>query len=125
MRKLVVGSCIFLIVSGLILHYQNAFEAMTGYSFISALHIWLGIFFIVIFPMYSWDHIRARKKHLKKISLLSISGVTELGTGIGLILTGIILLLYGTNKLGISTELHFILTFFLAGSLILHRVIKK
>ncbi|MBF0278498.1 MAG: hypothetical protein HQM13_11925 [SAR324 cluster bacterium] len=125
MRKLIVGGCIFLILSGLILHYGEYFEIFTGYSAISALHIWAGIFFIVIFPMYAWDHIRTHRKRLKKMSWVSGSGIIQLLSGVVLILSGIVLLLFGTNKLALSTELHFVPTFFLAASLFLHSLIKK
>ncbi len=125
MRKLVVGGVIFLVISGIILHYREVFQIFTGYSAISALHIWAGIFFMVIFPMYAWDHIQTHRRRLKKFSWISASGVIQLGAGIGLILSGIILLLYGTNQLAFSTELHFDLTFILTGSLFLHFFIKK
>lgn len=125
MRKLVVGGTIFLIISGVLLHEGETFEILAGYSIVSALHIWAGVFFVVIFPMYAWDHIRTHKRRLKTITWVSATGVIQLAMGIGLIFSGIVLLLYGTNKLALSTELHFDLTFILAGSLLLHFLIKK
>jgi len=125
MRKLVVGGGIFLIISGIILHYREVFEMFIGYSAISTLHIWGGIFFMVIFPMYAWDHIQTHRRRLKKFSWLSASGMIQLGAGIGLILSGLLLLLYGTNQLAFSTEIHFDLTFILTGSVLLHFLIKK
>lgn len=128
MRKLVVWSCVFLIISGLDLHYKVLLEELaelSGFSVISALHIWTGIFFTVIFPMYAWDHIQKHREHLQRLSWISISGAIQLLSGIGIIGSGLVLLLYGSNKLMFSTELHFILTFVLAGSLVAHFFTKK
>ena len=66
MRKLVVGSGLFLVISGLILHYVAEWETFTGWSAISTLHIWAGIVFVVIFPMYAWDHIRTNRRRFEK-----------------------------------------------------------
>ncbi len=125
MRKLVVGSGLFLVISGLILHYKTEWETFTGLSVISTLHIWAGIVFVVIFPMYAWDHIRTNRRRLKSVSLVSVSGITQLFAGIGLILSGILLLLYGNQPLAMSTEVHLALTFLLTGSVLLHFLIKK
>ena len=125
MRKLVVGGGLFLVVSGLILHYRTEWEAFTGFSVISTLHIWAGIVFVVIFPMYAWDHIRTNHRRLKTVSWVSVTGVVQLVAGIGLILSGILLLLYGNQPLATSTEIHFALTFVLTGSVLLHFLIKK
>ncbi|MBF0287865.1 MAG: hypothetical protein HQM14_08605 [SAR324 cluster bacterium] len=80
---------------------------------------------MVIFPMYAWDHIQTHRNHLQHVSWISSSGVLQLFSGLGLIGSGIVLLLYGSNKLMLSTEVHFILTFVLTGSLIAHFLIKK
>ena len=125
MRKLVVGSGLFLVISGLILHYRTEWESFTGWSAISTLHIWAGIVFVVIFPMYAWDHIRTNRRRLKSVSLVSVSGVTQLVAGTGLIFSGVLLLLYGNQSLALSTEVHFALTFVLTGSVLLHFLVKK
>ncbi len=125
MRKLVVGSGIFLVISGLILSFGAEWEVFTGFSVISTLHTWAGVFFIVIFPMYAWDHIRTNRQRLKTVSGVSISGVVQLIAGVGLIFSGILLLLYGTQPLAFSTEIHFFLTFVLTGSVLLHFLVKK
>lgn len=130
MRKIVILSTVFLALSGIGLHYRGVTEALTGYSILYTLHIWVGIFFIVIFPMYSWDHIKNHQRRLKNMTWVSTSGTIQFVSGMGLILTGIILLLYGGESilLGsilLSSGIHFWATFLLGGSLLLHYIIKK
>ena len=91
----------------------------------SLLHIWAGFFFLVIFPMYSWNHIRGHKDRLGERSLVTASGIIQFFTGLGLIISGIPLLLYGADVLDFPREIHLLLTFVLAGSLILHKFSKK
>ena len=125
MRKLVVLSCVFLILSGIILAYPEIFPWAEESTAVSLLHIWAGIFFIVIFPLYSWDHIKGHSDRLRKISLVSATGVLQFFTGMGLIFSGIPLLLYSADVLDFPREIHLILTFVLALSLILHKISEK
>ncbi len=125
MRKLVVLSSVFLILTGIALRYREALEILSGFSIVSALHIWAGMFFVVIFPMYAWDHIKTHRARLKKISLVSTSGLVQLLAGIGLIISGVILLLYESDQLTLPTTLHFQLTFALSAALLVHFIIKK
>ena len=92
---------------------------------VSLLHIWAGIFFIVIFPLYSWDHIKGHSDRLKKISLVTATGVIQFFAGMGLIISGIPLLLYSADVLLFPLYIHMILTFILALSLILHKISEK
>ncbi len=89
------------------------------------LHIWAGIFFIVIFPLYSWDHIKGHSDRLRKISLVTATGLIQFFAGMGLIFSGIPLLLYSADVLEIPRDIHLILTFVLALSLILHKISEK
>ncbi|MBS1255658.1 MAG: hypothetical protein MAG581_01467 [Deltaproteobacteria bacterium] len=91
----------------------------------SLMHIWAGIFFIVIFPLYSWDHIRGHADRLRKFSLVTATGILQFFTGLGLIVSGIPLLLYSADVLELPREIHLALTFVLAGSLFLHKLSKK
>jgi hypothetical protein len=92
---------------------------------VSLLHIWAGIFFIVIFPLYSWDHIKGHSNRLRKISLVTATGVLQFFAGMGLIISGIPLLLYSADVLEFPRDIHLILTFVLALSLILHKISEK
>jgi hypothetical protein len=125
LRKLIVLSCVFLILSGILLAYPKLFPWAVESSATSLLHIWAGFFFLVIFPMYSWDHIRGHAERLKKFSLVTASGIIQFFSGLGLIASGIPLLLYGADVLDLPREIHLGLTFVLAGSLVLHKLSRK
>jgi hypothetical protein len=75
--------------------------------------------------MYSWDHIRGHAKRLQKLSLNTASGIIQFLSGLGLIFSGIPLLLYGTDVLYFPSEIHLGLTFVLAASLVLHKFSRK
>ena len=125
MRKLVVLSCVFLILSGIMLAYPENFPWAEESTAVSLLHIWAGIFFIVIFPLYSWDHIKGHSDRLRKISLVTATGILQFFAGMGLIISGIPLLLYSADILEFPRDIHLILTFVLALSLILHKLSEK
>jgi hypothetical protein len=129
MRKLVVGSSIFLILSGFVLSWnlvsmQSLVPLDEEDLFVSLLHIWVGFFFIVIFPMYAWDHIYTHRRRLRQFSWTLLSGSLQLLSGIGLVLTGIILLFYG-DALELPTSLHYGLTFVLVVSILAHFWVPK
>ena len=125
MRKLVVLSCVFLILSSILLSYTEIFPWAEESTAVSLLHIWAGIFFIVIFPLYSWDHIKGHSDRLSKISLSTATGILQFFAGIGLIISGIPLLLYSADVLDFPRDIHLFLTFVLAFSLILHKISEK
>ena len=101
------------------LAYPEIFPWAEESTAASLLHIWAGIFFIVIFPLYSWDHIRGHSNRLKKISVVTATGILQFFSGMGLIFSGIPLLLK------FPRDIHLILTFVLALSLILHKISEK
>ena len=107
------------------LAYPEIFPWAEESTAVSLLHIWAGIFFIVIFPLYSLDHIRGHSDRLKKISLVTATGVLQFFSGLGLIISGIPLLLYSADVFDFPREIHLIMTFVLALSLILHKISEK
>ena len=107
------------------LAYPEIFAWAEESTAVSLLHIWAGIFFLVIFPLYSWDHIEGHSDRLRKISLVTATGVLQLFAGMGLIISGIPLLLYSADVLDFPHDIHLILTFVLALSLILHKISDK
>ena len=125
MRKLVVLSCVFLTLSGILLTYPEIFPWAEESTAVSLLHIWAGIFFIVIFPLYSWDHIKGHSDRLRKISLSTATGIIQFIAGIGLIVSGILLVLYSADVFDLPRDIHLFLTFVLALSLILHKISEK
>ena len=107
------------------LAYPEIFPWSEDSTAISLLHIWAGIFFIVIFPLYSWDHIKGHSGRLRKISLVTATGVLQFFAGMGLIVSGFPLLLYSADVLEFPLKIHLILTFVLALSLFLHKISEK
>ena len=112
-------------VSGIVLGYPGLLPWTEESSAIYLLHIWAGFFFLVIFPIYSWDHIKQHLERFKKITLLTVSGIIQLITGLGLIVSGLPLLIYGTDVFELPRQIHFAFTIILALSLILHKLLKK
>ena len=120
MRKLVVLICVFLIISGLLLSFPEWNLWLEYQELLVLFHIWLGFFFMVVFPMYAWDHIRTHRQRLKTLSLISLTGGVQFLTGIGLIFSGLILMLYGTEGLILASNIHELLTYALILTLIFH-----
>ena len=125
MRKILLAGCAFLAFTGFIITGKEEIPFLENNNLVEVFHLWVGMFFIVIFPMYSWDHIRLHQKRLKKVSGVSISGIIQLLSGLGLILSGILLWLYESNALKLFVDTHFYLTFLLLLSLAGHFLIKK
>ena len=107
------------------LAYSELLPWVKESSVTSLLHIWAGVFFIVIFPMYAWDHIRGHADRLRKLTMVMASGILQFFTGLGLIISGIILFLYGVDALDLPREIHLVLTFVLSVSLIMHKISRK
>ena len=120
MRKLVVLICVFLIISGLLLSFPEWNLWLEYQELLVLFHIWLGFFFMVVFPMYAWDHIRTHRQRLKTLSLISLTGGGQFLTGIGLIFSGLILMLYGSEGLILASNSHELLTYALILTLIFH-----
>ena len=120
MRKLVVLICVFLIISGLLLSFPEWNLWLEYQELLVLFHIWLGFFFMVVFPMYAWDHIRTHRHQLKTLSLISFTGGGQFFTGIGLIISGLILMLYGSEGLILASNSHELLTYALILTLIFH-----
>ena len=63
MRRLVMISCVFLTLSGGWLTAASEFLKVERSTTVAVLHIWAGFFFLVIFPMYSLDHIKVPREY--------------------------------------------------------------
>ncbi|SVC88598.1 uncharacterized protein METZ01_LOCUS341452 [marine metagenome] len=120
MRKLIVLICVFLIISGLLLSFPEWNLWLEYQALLVLFHIWLGFFFMVVFPMYAWDHIRTHRQRLKTLSLISLTGGVQFLTGFGLIFSGLILMLYGSEGLILASNSHELLTYALILTLIFH-----
>ncbi|MBF0237779.1 MAG: hypothetical protein HQM12_08755 [SAR324 cluster bacterium] len=125
MRILLVSCSCFLGISGILLRSPEIFPWKAVVSGLEITHNWGGMLFLVIFPMYSLDHLRIHQKRLKAISLVSVSGFAQLFSGLGLIISGIAVFLYGTDPQSFSTQSHYLLTYLLVVSMMMHYIIKK
>ena len=124
MRRLVISSTCFLVVTGLILTWEDNLPFVEEDLFISLLHIWVGFFFIAIFPMYAIDHLSTHRKKLRKFSWTLLSGSLQLISGVGLVISGLIILLWG-SELKLPVTVHYLLTFTLIAGLCAHWRIPK
>lgn len=96
MRKLVVAATLLLAGTGVLLAYVQWPAGAGGFRKAASLaHIWLGVAYLVIFPLYAWDHIRTNRRWLTVLRSVTASGLIQFAAGIALLLTGIVLLAYG------------------------------
>ena len=126
MRKIVVGMTLLLAVTGVALVVAGAFgREWRGGSLVSLVHIWGGLFFAVIFPLYAWDHIQANRRWLRAWSWVSASGVVQAAAAVLIILTGITLYLYGAQAWAWLRDLHHWPTYPLVAALAVHYLSPK
>ena len=126
MRKIVLILVSVLVLSGLPLTYFVPLgQAPDWRKWVSLLHIWGGVLFLAIFSLYAWEHISDNRHWLRRAALTTFTGVTQTASGVLLILTGIVLLLYGNAVWEALRGVHHWLTYLLAASVILHIVSRK
>jgi heme/copper-type cytochrome/quinol oxidase subunit 3 len=126
MRKLVVTATLLLAVSGLLLAFAQPAGIEAGARKLAALaHIWLGVAYLVIFPLYAWEHVMKNRRWLAVLRAVSVSGVLQLTSGIVLLLTGIVLLAYGGALLRGIRAAHHGLTYPLLAALLWHWLSPK
>ena len=77
------------------------------------------------FSLYAWDHIFTHRKRLQTFSWITLSGLLQLLSGTFLIVTGIVILLYGADAIELPVDLHYALTFALIAGLFLHFLVPK
>ena len=126
MRKIVLLLTVLLTISGLVLTWFAPLELDVALrKWFSLFHIWLGVLFLVIFTMYAWDHVSANRRWLRMAALVSATGYTQTLSALLIMLTGIVLLLYG-NVTGSSIRaIHHWFTYALVASITLHFLSKK
>ncbi|MDH4248165.1 MAG: hypothetical protein OEW39_10135 [Deltaproteobacteria bacterium] len=126
MRKILLALLLLLTLSGGAIVGARILDIpLPGRKLNSLLHIYGGLFFLVIFPLYAWDHVRANRHWLSRIAGVTLSGSLQLVSALVLLLTGLILLLYGEHAWDASRTLHDWLTPILAFSLALHYLSPK
>ncbi len=89
------------------------------------LHLWLSWLFLVVLPLYAWEHVRQQKHWLKVFRLTSISGVIQLLSAVVLIASGLLLFLFDPGIWPLLRDLHYQATFVLLLGLVAHRMASK
>jgi hypothetical protein len=126
MRTLVVWATALLTITGLaILVFRLVAFAGTADRVAVLAHIWLGVGYLVVFPLYAWDHVSKNRRWLTVLRGLTVSGLTQLTCGALLLLTGIVLLAFSGALQGGLRTLHQALTYPLVGALIWHYLSPK
>ena len=78
MRKIVLLLTVLLTLSGLVLAWFAPLELDPALrKWISLLHIWVGVLFLVVFTMYAWDHISANRRWLRIAALVTAQRYIE------------------------------------------------
>ncbi|MDH4121759.1 MAG: hypothetical protein OEV94_08665 [Deltaproteobacteria bacterium] len=131
MRKLIVGLVAILSLTGMALTgsgeswgFGSGFSEQ-GSKAASLGHIWLGLLFTLLFPLYLADHLKKNRAWLRRFCWLTGSGLTQLAAGSLLVLTGLGLLLYGQAAWEALREAHEWLTWPMAGAMTLHFLSPK
>lgn len=126
MRKIVLLLTVLLTLSGLVLAWFAPLELDVALrKWFSLFHIWVGVFFLVVFTMYAWDHISANRRWLRIVALVTATGITQTFSALVIILTGIVLLLYGNVAGATLRGLHHWFSYVLAASIALHYFSRK
>ena len=121
MRRIVLIVIALLTASGLVLAWFAPLEQDAALrKWVSLFHIWVGVFFLVAFTMYAWDHISANRHWLRIAALVTATGVIQTTAALLIILTGVVLLLYGNVAWSALRIVHHWLTYPLALSIALH-----
>jgi hypothetical protein len=120
-RKIVIGLIVLLSISGLLVGYGGALRLPRDVTRpLSLVHDWAGLMFLVMFPLYAWDHIRLNRRWLTVPRLVTVSGALQALAGALLMLSGLVLLAYGVATWGFARSTHLWLTWFIAASVLLH-----
>jgi len=126
MRKLVVLATLLLAATGLWVTFAQGTDPQAGVQKAVVLgHIWIGVAYLVIFPLYAWDHVSTNRRWLKVLRPLTVSGVVQLAGGSVALLTGLVLLAYGGAYLRGLRDLHHWVTYPILGALAWHWLSPK
>ncbi len=126
MRKIVLILIAGLTLTGLPIAYGWIASGHGGWEQGAVLaHIWGGVFFLVAFPLYAWDHIGGHRQWLRRLAAVTVSGLSQLTLGALLIVSGVLLLLYGEQVWRALREFHHWLTYPLLAALATHFLSPK
>lgn len=123
MHAPIVGLIVLLIVSGLAAHIGREERWPQNWiRLIALVHMWGGLFMLIAFPLYLWEHLRTNRAWLKRVRLRSLSGWVQGFSAAGLIITGTILLAYGEETWQNIKHIHYVLSFVFVLALLIHRL---
>jgi hypothetical protein len=126
MRKIVLILIAALTLTGLPIAYGWIASGHGGWEQVTVLaHIWGGVFFIVVFPLYAWDHIGTNRHWLRRVATVTVTGLGQLTVGGLLILSGVLLLLYGDQVWQALRAFHHWITYPLLAALVAHFLSPK
>lgn len=126
MRKIVLIMIAGLTLTGAPIAYGWIAGSHGGWQQAGVLaHLWGGVFFIVIFPLYAWDHIGTNRHWLRRPAWVTVSGLGQLTAGALLLLSGGLLLLYGDQVWRALRVFHHWLTYPLLLALAVHYLSPK
>lgn len=131
MRKIVVSLFLLLTVTGLPIAFQGVVFGEGSpvgegtQRFLSLVHYWGGLMFLVMFPLYAWDHIGGHLRWLRRARLVTFSGGLQTVAAGLLMLSGLVIIAYGEQAWQFARDLHHWLTYPMAASVGLHYLADK
>ena len=126
MRRIVIVLVVLLSVTGLLVGFGGPLGLNRDLArFLSLVHTWGGLLFLVMFPLYAWDHIRANRRWLTALRLTTASGVLQSVSAALLMLSGLVLIAYGVQAWAFARSLHHWLTYAICVSVLLHYFARK
>ena len=126
MRRIVIVLAAVLTVTGLLLGFGGPLGLVRDVTrALSLAHYWLGLLFLVMFPLYAWDHIRANRHWLTALRLVTLSGALQTLAAALLMLSGVVLIVYVREAWPAVRSLHHWITYVLAASVLIHYLARK
>lgn len=126
MRKIVIGLTVVLALTGLLAGFGGPLRlSVHQVKWLFIAHIWVGFFFIVLFPLYAWDHVSANRRWLKRPAAVTLTGSVQVLSALLLIVTGVLLYLYGVQTWQAVRDWHHWLTYPLAAAIAVHYLSPK
>lgn len=126
MRRIVVNLFIVLAATGLLVGFGGPLGLEQGITrLLSLIHYWGGLLFLVMFPLYAWDHIGRNRRWLRRLRLVTLSGELQTAAAALLMLSGLLLIAYGVQAWGVARSVHHWLTYPMALSIVLHKYARK
>lgn len=126
MRKIILVLIVLLSITGLGVGFKGWLGLDPDLSHgLSLVHYWMGLLFLVVFPLYAYDHISHHRRWLRRARLVTFSGGVQATAGALLILTGLVLIAYGVQSWLVARHVHNWLTYVILGSVLLHYTARK